>query len=167
VPPGRVHRVEAPYLKAAVSLGARLYALGLCGEFMPAEQGLRDRIVLVCTRAGGTVAAIELLPPGASFRGGEITGAWIDVPAWEQARLVKTWKLPVERPAVHPWELDPREQVAMLHGESADATTGTPSHVTIPFDSDRVRVEAGAAGCARLRVVVDPWHGVTIESQRP
>lgn len=169
VPPGRVHRVESRFLKESVSLGGRLYALGLGGDFLPAEQCFRDRLVLVYRRPFGRVHAKELLPPGRAFRGGAIFGAWTDVPRFEQAKLVRTWMQPLERDRAAPWEMDPRAMIAILQGEPLEPfrgmPTAVPAWIPVHLPIERIRFDQGPADDvhARLRVVVEPDGAVQVE----
>ncbi len=166
---GRVHRVDSRFLKESVSLGGRLYALGLCGDFLPAEQCFRDRLVLVYRRPFGRVHAKELLAPGRAYRGGAIQGDWTDVPTFEQARLVRTWMRPVDGDRSAPWEMDARSMVAILQGEPLEPFRGMPTAVPawlpVKFPVERIRFDQGPVDDvhARVRVVVEPDGSVQME----
>ncbi len=166
-PGGKVMLAESAALKAAVSLGARLYALGLCGDFSPSHHVFRDRILLVFRQPQGEVGWVELLAAQTPFQGGAIVGAWMQVPSWEAARLVQTWMVPTESGAQKPWELDPVAQVRLLNGETLDREHMVPSWRIIPFDANTISFTSGSVDDlhARIRVVVDLDGRATLECE--
>jgi hypothetical protein len=154
VSPGRVHVVEKRFLDTAAALGARLYALGLCGDFVPARPVRHHRILLVLERPNGRVDAIGLEP-----------GRWIDVPIFVRARLVATWTIPTNRAATKPWDLDPRRQLALLHGEPLDVGVAVAPHTIVPFDPGALGFDRGPVHDlhARMRIVDGP-RGILVQT---
>lgn len=154
VAPGRVHIVEKRFLDAAACLGARLYALGLCGDFVPGRPVLRGRFLFVLARPNGRVEAIELEP-----------GRWGEVPIFVRARLVRTWMIPTNRAATKPWELDPRRQLAIVNGEPLDLGVSAEPHGEVHFEPSELSFNHGPVHDlhARLRIVTE-GRGIVVQT---
>jgi hypothetical protein len=168
ISPNRIARVEQRFLKSAVTLGARLFSLGLCGDFVPSDLSFRNRILLLTRQSSGVVTATELLPPGRSFGGGAIVGDWTAIRAWEAAVLIETWLRPNEREreSAPRWHLTPRGISAILRGEPLQEIAAASAYTRLDVSLGALSNRAKLAGGIELRACVSLAGVVTLEPRK-
>jgi hypothetical protein len=167
IDPACVERVETRFLKAAVTMGARLFSLGLCGDFVPSDLSYRNRILLLVRHTGGRVAATELLAPGHSFGGGAIAGPWTNIRPWEQAVVISTWMRPSTHDAenAEAWLLTPRRISAILRGEPLQEIAAVSPYTRIGAELDEFANRAKLAGGLELRACVNIEGQVRLQAR--
>ncbi len=159
-----IHQPPTHYLKAAVTLGARLFAQGLCGDFVPSDRSFRDRILLIYRHHERGAESVELLRAGCPYDGGEIIGEWCEVPYFEEGVLVRTWLQPHAAPASHPWHLDRAGMARVLLGEPLEGVSAVQPYQTLETDFDSIQFSGTGHGRrVQLRVRVQPDEAVQLE----
>jgi hypothetical protein len=168
VSPDKVNVVEKRFLKAAVTMGARLFSLGLCGDFVPSDLSHRNRVLLLTRDSEGRVSATELLEPGRSFGGGSIVGDWTHVQPWEAATLITTWLCPdfSKGEGAPAWLLTPRRISAVLRGEPLQEIAAASPYTKLDVSLDALANRAKRSGGLELRACVGLSGEVTLETRK-
>lgn len=168
VSPDKVNVVEKRFLKAAVTMGARLFSLGLCGDFVPSDLSYRNRVLLLTRDSEGRVSATELLEPGRSFGGGPIVGDWTHVQPWEAAALITTWLCPdfSKGEGAPAWLLTPRRISAVLRGEPLQEIAAASPYTKLDVPLDAFANRAKRSGGLELRACVGLSGEVTLETRK-
>ncbi|MCP4805894.1 MAG: hypothetical protein GY913_03635 [Proteobacteria bacterium] len=167
--PGHAPHVEmAPphLLKAAVTLGARRYALGTTGGFTPSQSVFRDRVVYLYRRPDGQAAAQVLLQAGQIAAGLAVE---VTILRAESCRIIRTWMAPLPPGRVsdpeRAWEMGQAEMRALLDREAISTIPGERPDHDVAWDPNAVAWTPRADGRIEgvLSIVIDSEHTVVVE----